>query len=234
MPEDRNLELDVEGEGGSTDRLLRVCVAFARGYTADGAAPTITRDCTDLAQLEREIERLREELDQTLAEARAILEGVEAPEAAAPGASAPVSVPKPHLDSGLTVADLMTREVRTLDRNDKLAVAEELMRLGRLRHAVVLDQEGHLAGVLSQRDIFFNALAWSLGQGRDAHRKALDACVVKEVMQTNVLTIASDAPLSEAAERMNERKLGCLPVMDGDKLVGILTEGDFLALLSKG
>ncbi len=234
MPEDRNLELDVEGEGGSTDRLLRVCVAYARGYTADGAAPTITRDCADLAQLEREIERLRQELDQILVEARAILEGAAPPESAPPDAAVPISVPKPHLDSGLSVADLMTRDVRTLDRNDKLAVAEELMRLGRLRHAVVLDEAGDLAGVLSQRDIFFNALAWSLGQGRDAHRKALDACVVKEVMQTNVLTIASDAPLSEAAERMNERKLGCLPVMDGDKLVGILTEGDFLALLSKG
>jgi len=234
VAEERNLELDVEGGGSSSDRLLRVCVAFARGYTSDGAAPTITRDCTDLAELEREVERLRGELDRTLEEARALLEGSEPPAPVESEARAEAAVPKPHLDSDLKVQDLMTREVRTLDRNDKLAVAEELMRLGRMRHAVVLDEDGRLAGVLSQRDIFFNALAWSLGQGRDAHRKALAACVVKEVMQTQVVTIAPDASLSDAAERMRERKLGCLPVMDGDTLVGILTEGDFLALLSKG
>jgi CBS domain-containing protein len=131
------------------------------------------------------------------------------------------------------VRDLITREVRTLDPNDRLSVADELMRLGRFRHAVVLDDQHELAGVLSQRDIFFNALSWSLGQGASAHQKALEAVVVKEVMRADVTTIGPEASLAEAASRLREHQIGCLPVMDGDALVGILTEGDFLALLSQ-
>jgi CBS domain-containing protein len=127
-----------------------------------------------------------------------------------------------------------SREVRTVGRNDKLSVADELMRLGRFRHAVVLDEPKSVSGVVSQRDIFFNALAWSLGQGEAGHRKALETCVVKNVMHGDVVTIAPDAPLTEAAARMGEQKIGCLPVVADGELVGILTEGDFLALLSKG
>jgi hypothetical protein len=83
------------------------------------------------------------------------------------------------------------------------------------------------------RDIFFGALAWSLGQGETAHRRALEACQVKEVMPPDVVTTTPDTPLSEAASLMSERKLGCLPVPQGDTLVGILTEGDFLALRAR-
>jgi len=51
---------------------------------------------------------------------------------------------------------------------------------------------------------------------------------VKEVMTSEVVTIGPDAPLEEAARIMWKRKLGCLIVMDGGRLAGILTEGDFV------
>jgi CBS domain-containing membrane protein len=50
-------------------------------------------------------------------------------------------------------------------------------------------------------------------------------------MQSDVVTIAPGVALAEAAELMSERKIGCLPVVDGERLVGILTEGDFLTLI---
>lgn len=128
----------------------------------------------------------------------------------------------------LRVRDVMTREVATLERNDKLSTADSVMRLGRIRHMPVLDEDGRLAGIVSQRDLFRGALLKALGYGASAEKRMLDLLVVKEVMTTGVVTIGPDRPLSEAARLMVERKLGCLPVVDGEKLVGILTETDFV------
>jgi CBS domain-containing protein len=130
------------------------------------------------------------------------------------------------------VADVMTRDVRTLGPNDRLALADELMKQGRFRHVVVVD-EGRVVGVVSQRDIFHGALAWSLGQGRRAHETLLTSSAVKDVMASNVVTVDPQAALAEAAALLRDHKIGCLPVVAGDALVGILTEGDFLALLAR-
>lgn len=128
----------------------------------------------------------------------------------------------------VTVKRWMTTEVRTLGRNDRLSVADELMRMERIRHLPVLDDDGALAGIVSQRDLFRSALARALGYGETAQQKLLDMLSVKEVMSYPVETIGPDAPLAEAARRMRERGIGCLVVLDGERLVGILTEGDFV------
>jgi CBS domain-containing protein len=85
---------------------------------------------------------------------------------------------------------------------------------------------------LSHRNIFYGALAWSLGHGTLAHEKALESFTVKDVMESDVVTVHPDSALSEAAATMMERKIGCLPVVESHRLVGILTEGDFLAMLT--
>lgn len=131
----------------------------------------------------------------------------------------------------MKVSELMSREVATVLRNDQLLTADDLMRLGRIRHSPVLDEStGELVGVLSQRDLFRGALARALGYGQHAQQKVLGALLVKDVMTTDPVTVRSDAPLAEAARIMLERKLGCLPVVDDGQLVGILTESDFVRL----
>lgn len=131
----------------------------------------------------------------------------------------------------LRVRDLMSAEVTTLRRNDKLAIADDVMRLGRIRHLPVLDDdERELVGIVSQRDLFRSALARALGYGQHAQQKLLDLLLVKEVMTSDVLTIRPDATLEEAARTMLERKVGCLPVVEAGRLVGILTEADFVRL----
>jgi CBS-domain-containing membrane protein len=127
----------------------------------------------------------------------------------------------------------MTSYVATLKRNDKLTLADDVMRLGRIRHLPVLDGDGEVAGILSQRDLFRGSLARALGYGEHAQKKVLDSLVVKEVMTTDVATTSPDVPLAEAARVMLERKIGCLPVLDGGKLVGIVTEADFVALVAR-
>ncbi len=76
-------------------------------------------------------------------------------------------------------------------------------------------------------------MAWSIGYGRKAHEQLLATTPVKNVMASDVVTVDRDSPLAEAAALFREHKIGCLPVVAGDALVGILTEGDFLALLAR-
>ncbi len=129
------------------------------------------------------------------------------------------------------VRDVMTHEVATLERNDRLSTADNVMRLGRIRHMPVLE-DGSLVGLVTQRDLFRGALLKALGYGSKAEQTMLDTLAVKEVMATDLVTIAADATLQEAARIMVERKIGCLPVVENEKLVGILTEGDFVALVA--
>jgi CBS domain-containing membrane protein len=128
----------------------------------------------------------------------------------------------------------MTPDVTTLQRNEKLTLASDVMQLGRIRHLPVLDDDSQeLVGIVSQRDLFRGALARALGYGEHASRKMMDTLFVKDVMTTDVLTTTPDTPLAEAARVLMERKIGCLPVLEGGRLVGILTEGDFVALVAR-
>jgi CBS domain-containing protein len=134
----------------------------------------------------------------------------------------------------LKVRDVMTADPTTLKRNDKLTLADDIMRLGRVRHLPVVDDDGQtLAGIVTQRDLFRDALAQALGYGKHAQRKILDTLAVKDVMNTDVVTTGPETSLIEAARILTERKIGCLPVVENGRLVGILTEGDFVALVAR-
>ncbi len=131
------------------------------------------------------------------------------------------------------VADIMTSDVTTLKRNEKLTLADDLMNLGRIRHLPVLDDDGVLVGIISQRDLFRGALAKALGYGQHASRKILDTFVVKDVMTTDLVTTTPETAVVDAARVMIKRKIGCLPVVKDGRLVGIITEGDFVALATR-
>jgi len=124
----------------------------------------------------------------------------------------------------------MSKGVATLERNDTLTTADEVMRLGRIRHMPVIDGEGQLVGVVSQRDLFRGALLRSLGYGSRVEDRVLEALSVKDAMTTDVATASPDMPLREAAQLMMKRKIGCLVVLEDGEPIGILTEGDFVAL----
>jgi CBS domain-containing membrane protein len=134
--------------------------------------------------------------------------------------------------TALRVRDQMSPEVTTLRHNDALVIADDVMRLGRIRHLPVLDDDRRLVGIVSQRDLFRGALARALGYGTHAQQKLLGQLIVKEVMTTDPLTIGPEAPIAEAAALMIQHKIGCLVVMEGEELVGVLTEGDFVAAVA--
>ena len=132
------------------------------------------------------------------------------------------------------VRDLMSALVRTLKRNDEVLIADTVMRSERIRHLPILDDDGRLVGILSQRDLFLNALVLALGHGSAARDRALGALAVKEIMTADVVTTTPGTPIAAAAQMMADRKIGCLPVMEGDAVVGILTESDIVSAVARG
>jgi CBS domain-containing membrane protein len=132
------------------------------------------------------------------------------------------------------VRDLMSPSVKTLGLNDKLSVADELMQTERIRHLPIVNEDGRVVGIVSQRDLFFNALVQALGFGSTSHDRILSSILVKEVMTENVVTTTPEALVTDAARVMVDRKIGCLPVIQNDALVGILSESDIVSAVAKG
>ena len=126
------------------------------------------------------------------------------------------------------VENIMSTDVFTLGRNDKLSIADDVMSQKRIRHLPVLDADGMLCGILTQRDLFRGALLRSLGYGQRAEQKLLDSLTVKDAMRDEVVTISPKSTLSDAANLMLSRKIGCLPVVEGERLLGMISEADFV------
>ena len=132
----------------------------------------------------------------------------------------------------LRVRDLMQADVATLDADDTLDVAADVMRLGRVRHFPIMS-DGTLVGVLSQRDLY-RAAASSLLQLQYGSARAWLATVsVKAVMSTTVHVIGPDRPLRDAVDTMLRERIGCLPVVEDGTVVGLLSETDCLRHLSQ-
>jgi CBS domain-containing protein len=131
----------------------------------------------------------------------------------------------------IRVRDIMQREVATLDAEDRLDLADDVMRLGRVRHFPIL-AGGRLVGVLSQRDLFLAAASSVLQLPYDASRAILADIPVQAVATTQVHVIAPDRPLRDAVDLMLREKIGCLPVVEDGRLVGLVSETDCLRHLA--
>ena len=125
------------------------------------------------------------------------------------------------------VRDIMQEKIVTISAGERLSTVEDIMTLGRVRHMPVV-HGGKLVGVVSERDLLRASLS-SINTKRAEERRAfLHVVEIARVMSTPPIVIPPDAAIQEAALIMAERKIGCLPVLDGDALVGLLTETDIL------
>jgi CBS domain-containing protein len=128
----------------------------------------------------------------------------------------------------MDVRALMRPDPLTLSVTDNLDIANDLMRLGRIRHLPVVDGS-RLVGIVSQRDLLRAALSSLVEADRAAERAWLRNIRVATVMTSRVFTVPTWAPLQTAVEIMLNQKIGCVPVVDDDgHLVGLLTETDCL------
>lgn len=126
-----------------------------------------------------------------------------------------------------TVQDIMMKGPATLKCDDILDLADDVMNLGRIRHLPIVEGD-RVVGILSQRDLFRSALAAVVGWAHKTRKALLKTIQVKEVMSTPVTTVSPETSVKEAARIMMEKKIGCLPVVESEMLVGLVTETDML------
>ncbi len=132
----------------------------------------------------------------------------------------------------MNVRDLMQTEVISLSLYDHLGIAEDIMRLGRVRHLPVLDGERPV-GLVSQRDLFRAGMSSVLQIDVESNQEWLEKVAVKDVMSHEVESIHPDQPMRSAVQTLLAKKIGCLVVVEDEALVGLISETDCLGYLAQ-
>lgn len=130
----------------------------------------------------------------------------------------------------MLIKDYMTSNLATLGLNSTLAQAREMMESKRIRQIPVVDGEGKLAGILSKRDLYAASMS-NMTEDYERHKKVIESrMLVEETMTKDVSTIEASDSLTNAALKLQELRIGALPVVDSGKLVGIISSSDFLGI----
>jgi len=129
------------------------------------------------------------------------------------------------IDNYRTVEQFMITDLFTVRPEDAIDLAASLMHWKHVRHVPVEDDKGDLVGIISHRDLI------ELLAGGRAEMK--NEIAVRDLMHTDLTTIGPQTPSLEALRLMREGNIGCLPVVNGRKLIGIITAYDFLTVSAK-
>lgn len=125
----------------------------------------------------------------------------------------------------------MTRNPVTATPDMSIAEASALMKQEKVHRLPVLDKDKKLVGILTEKDILYASP--SPASSLSIHEMAylLSKLTVKKLMSKNVVTINKDTTVEEAARMMVDQDLSSLPVLEGDKLIGIVTKSDMFKIL---
>jgi len=127
----------------------------------------------------------------------------------------------------ITVEDIMTRHPKTLTETATLADARRLMTEFEIRHIPVLSASGLLVGLVTLRDVL--AASSSVLDESESARAVHDSHIpLTDVMTETLDLVSPGAGLRDTALLMRNHRHGCLPVLDNDQLVGIITDTDFV------
>jgi len=130
----------------------------------------------------------------------------------------------------MLVGDIMSPDVYTVAPSDTVLRAEETMKREHIRHLPVVDGEV-LVGLVTQRDIMAVSPSSLSTPSEEDDIEAKARMRVERVMRGFVESVRPDTDAVEAADRMLDLKIGCLPVLDERKrVVGIVTEADYVRL----
>jgi CBS domain-containing protein len=122
---------------------------------------------------------------------------------------------------------LMTTDLITVSPDATLADARKLMKDNRIRHLPVVEGDRKLVGLLTQTDVL---AATDSRLREEDNRIHANEVMVRDVMITKIATIDAKASLRRAALFLETHRIGCLPVVTGDRLVGIITDTDFVGI----
>jgi len=124
----------------------------------------------------------------------------------------------------------MSKPVITITPDTPLQEALALMRKEKVRRFPVVDKHGKLVGIVSEKDLLNASPSDATTLSIWEVNYWLSKVKVEEIMTKEVITTCVDCPIEEAARIMADRKIGALPVMDDDRLVGIITETDLFKI----
>lgn len=133
----------------------------------------------------------------------------------------------------MIAADIMTENPRTIQPTDPVSAAVDLLQTNRVRHLPVVDGQGHLVGMLSDRDL--GPLMRTLIEGADVERMVMPVSQrqVAEFMTGGVATVGPEADVSEVIDLMLDERIGAVPVVDeADHVRGIISYVDVLRACS--
>lgn len=133
------------------------------------------------------------------------------------GLDCPVLIAKYQTVDRSTVAHWMTAHPFSIAPEQPLTKACATMQQHKVRGLPVIE-DGKLVGIVTDRDI-------------RNHLLSLDATSIRQAMATSPLTVTPTTPIKEAAQMLSEHKVGALPVLQGDELVGIISTSDLLEAL---
>lgn len=122
----------------------------------------------------------------------------------------------------------MTTKLVTLFAEQAMPLAEEIMRFRHIRHLPVVEPSGNLVGLVSHRDILAANTSSLVGLTDEQRRARQGSVLVKDIMTKDMWTVTPQTYAEVAAQTLLDHAYGCLPVVEDGKLVGILTERDFL------
>jgi CBS domain-containing protein len=125
------------------------------------------------------------------------------------------------------VREIMMGSPVTLKPDDTLALANDVISLGRIRHIPVVEG-GKLRGMLTERDLMGAAATQIFGLKQSSKNALLKSVQIRDVMKKRVVTVAPDTPIKDAAHLLADKKIGCLPVVSEGTLVGLVTTTDIL------
>lgn len=124
-------------------------------------------------------------------------------------------------ESCRTVGQVMSTDLFTLRPSDIVDLAARIMAWRHVRHIPVEDDEGGLIGLVTYRDLIGLIARGGLDQGKGP-------VSIQDVMKTDIFSVAPDTLTLDAIGMMRRHQIGCLPVVEGRRLVGIVTAADFV------
>jgi CBS domain-containing membrane protein len=128
-----------------------------------------------------------------------------------------------------TISEIMNTDLHTLTEDDSVEDARRLMADHYIRHIPVIAKGNRLVGLVSQRDVLAAADSSLVTSSENA--RAHEALIaISSIMSVSVDTVEETASLRGAALYMQRNKIGCLPVVRGEALAGIITDSDFIAV----
>jgi len=141
----------------------------------------------------------------------------------------------------MKINGVMTKDAITIDPEAPLGMTLDVMRIKQVCHLPVVEEAGQLVGIMTDGDLGQATFAPAVAEYLSVRTKRqlrvlgdrLKNLCVRDAMTWVVVQTQPEAPLAQAALTMSERHVGSLPIVDGGKLAGLITEHDVLAVLSR-